>query len=217
MRNSEVCELGCVDYEAALELQRRLVAGRKEGLISDRLLLLQHPHVITMGRNGDAAHLLASEDALEHARIAFYATDRGGDVTYHGPGQLVGYAILDLREWKRDVGAYMRAVEQVIIDTLADYGIAAGRLPKLTGVWVGERKIAAMGVHLSRWVTSHGFALNVSTDLSYFRYIVPCGLARPVTSMAELGAHAAPEEVGRTLAGHFGRVFGYEMRELIYD
>ncbi|HMC60526.1 MAG TPA: lipoyl(octanoyl) transferase LipB, partial [Candidatus Solibacter sp.] len=143
--------------------------------------------------------------------IAFYSTDRGGDVTYHGPGQLVGYPILDLREWKRDVGAYVRAVEQTIIDTLADYGIAGGRITKLTGVWVGERKIAAIGVHLSRWVTSHGFALNVSTDLSYFQYIVPCGLTRPVTSMAALGVRAGRDEVGRRLAVHFGRIFDREM------
>ena len=113
---------------------------------------------------------------LARAGIAFYPTDRGGDVTYHGPGQLVGYPILDLRDWRRDVGAYVRGIEQALIDTLADYGIAAGRIPKLTGVWVGERKIAAIGVHLSRWVSSHGFALNVHTDLSYFQYIVPCGL-----------------------------------------
>ena len=123
----------------------------------------------------------------------------------------MGYPILDLREWKRDVGAYVRAVEQTIIDTLADYGIAAGRIPKLTGVWVGERKIAAIGVHISRWVTSHGFALNVNTDLSYFQYIVPCGLTRPVASMAQLGANAALAEVSRVLAGHFGRVFECEM------
>src|SRR5439155_27311534 len=145
------------------------------------------------------------------AGIAFHPTDRGGDVTYHGPGQLVGYPIMDLREWKRDVGAYVRALEQTIIDTLAEFGIAAVRIPKLTGVWVGERKVAAIGVHVSRWVTSHGFALNVSTDLSYFQYIVPCGLTRPVTSMAALGVRASVDEVGRTLAGHFARNFDCEM------
>jgi len=116
-----------------------------------------------------------------------------------------------LREWKRDVGEYVRAIEQVIIDTLAGYGIAAGRIPKLTGVWVEERKIAAIGVHISRWVTSHGFALNVDTDLSYFQYIVPCGLTRPVTSMAQLGVRATVDEVSRSLAAHFGRVFDCEM------
>jgi lipoyl(octanoyl) transferase len=155
-------------------------------------------------------NLLASGEILERAGISFYPTDRGGDVTYHGPGQLVGYPILDLREWKRDVGAYVRGVEQAIIDTLAEYGIEAGRIPKLTGVWVGERKIAAIGVHISRWVTSHGFALNVSTELSYFQYIVPCGLTKPVTSMAQLGVRAGVEEVGDRLAGHFCRIFEAE-------
>jgi len=156
-------------------------------------------------------NLLASDEVLSRAGISFFPTDRGGDVTYHGPGQLVGYPILDLREWQRDVGAYVRAVEQTIIDTLADYGIAAGRIPKLTGVWVGESKIAAIGVHISRWVTSHGFALNVTTDLSYFQYIVPCGLTKPVTSMAALGARRAVAEVGQNLAAHFGRIFKREM------
>jgi len=200
-----------MDYGRALELQQRVAARRKQGLVPDHLLLLEHPHVITLGRNGHMENLLASDETLGRAGIAFYSTDRGGDVTYHGPGQLVGYPILDLREWKRDVGAYVRAVEQTIIDTLADYGIAGGRIPKLTGVWVGERKIAAIGVHLSRWVTSHGFALNVSTDLSYFQYIVPCGLTRPVTSMAALGVRAGRDEVGRRLAVHFGRIFDREM------
>jgi lipoyl(octanoyl) transferase len=196
-----------VDYGVALELQQRISADRKQGLVPDHLLLLEHPHVITLGRNGHMENLLASDEILSRAGIAFYPTDRGGDVTYHGPGQLVGYPILDLREWRRDVGAYVRAVEQAIIDTLADYGIAAGRIPKLTGVWVEERKIAAIGVHLSRWVTSHGFALNVATDLTYFQYIVPCGLTRPVTSMAALGVRASVDEVGRRLAAHFGRIF----------
>src|ERR1051326_2418458 len=182
-RKCRIRNLGRIDYGRALELQQQLVDGRKQGLIPDQLLLLEHPHVITLGRNGQMANLLANEEVLLRAGIAFYPTDRGGDITYHGPGQLVGYPILDLREWKRDVGAYVRAIEQVIIDTLADYGISGGRIPKLTGVWVEGRKIAAIGVHISRWVTSHGFALNVSTDLSYFGYIVPCGLTRPVTSM----------------------------------
>ena len=200
-----------MDYGAALELQQRLVAERKQGLIADQLLLLEHPHVITLGRNGRMENLLAGDEVLRRAGISFYPTDRGGDVTYHGPGQLVGYPIVDLREWSRDVGAYVRALEQAIIDTLADFGIAAGRIPKLTGVWVGEQKIAAIGVHISRWVTSHGFALNVTTDLSYFQYIVPCGLTKPVTSMARLGAAPGLHEVSRSLAEHFGRVFDCEM------
>ncbi len=216
MRNCCLRHLGRIDYAAALELQHKLAADRKQGLVSDQLLLLEHPHVITLGRNGHLENLLAGDDILERAGIAFFPTDRGGDVTYHGPGQLVGYPILDLREWKRDVGAYVRAVEQVIIDTLADYGIEGSRIPKLTGVWVerpgdSPAKIAAIGVHLSRWVTSHGFALNVSTDLTYFQYIVPCGLTKPVTSMAALGVRASLDEVGERFARHFARIFDFEM------
>ena len=217
MRKCCLRELGRTDYGTALELQRQLVAERQQGLIPDQLLLLDHPHVITLGRNGKAGNVLASDEVLSRAGVGFYPTDRGGDVTYHGPGQLVGYPIVDLREWQRDVGAYVRGVEQAIIDTLADYGISAGRIPKLTGVWVDDRKIAAIGVHISRWVTSHGFALNVSTDLSYFQYIVPCGLTKPVTSMAALGVVASLHEVGQTLAAHFGRVFDCEVGELIHD
>jgi len=198
-------------YGPALELQQELTAARKAGTAPDHLLLLEHPHVITLGRNGHQENLLASAEIMERAGISFFPTDRGGDVTYHGPGQLVAYPIMDLREWKRDVGAFVRGVEQTMIDTLADYGIAAGRIPKLTGVWVGDRKIGAIGVHISRWVTSHGLALNVFTDLSYFQYIVPCGLTKPVTSMAQFGVRATLEEVSRTLAAHFGRVFDCEM------
>jgi lipoyl(octanoyl) transferase len=213
MHNCCLRQLGRIDYASALQLQQQLATDRKQGLVPDQLLLLEHPHVITLGRNGHMENLLADDDILARAGISFYPTDRGGDVTYHGPGQLVGYPILDLRDWKRDVGAYVRAVEETIILTLAEYGIEAGRIPKLTGVWVGERKIAAIGVHLSRWVTSHGFALNVSTDLSYFQYIVPCGLTKPVTSMAALGVRASLDEVGAKLAVHFARIFDCEMLE----
>jgi lipoyl(octanoyl) transferase len=211
MRNCVLRELGRIRYGDALAIQQSLASDRKLGLIPDHLLLLEHPHVITMGRNGHEENLLASADVMARAGIEYFPTNRGGDVTYHGPGQLVGYPILDLREWKRDVGAYVRALEQSIIDTLAEYGIEAGRIPKLTGVWVEDRKIAAIGVHLSRWVTSHGFALNVSTDLSYFQYIVPCGLTKPVTSMAALGVRASWEEVGRRFASHFARNFECEI------
>jgi lipoyl(octanoyl) transferase len=211
MRKCELRELGRVGYGEALELQARLVRERKDGRIPDQLLLLEHPHTITMGRNGSDDNVLATPEVLARAGIGYYPTNRGGVVTYHGPGQLVGYPIIDLREWKRDVVAYVRGVEQAIIDALGDFGIAAGRVEKLTGVWVDGRKIAAIGVHISRWVTSHGFALNVDTDLSYFRYIVPCGLTKPVTSMAALGSRAAFSEVSGSLAAHFGRVFDCEM------
>lgn len=211
MRKCELENLGRLDYEAALALQRERVERRKRDEIPDQLLLVEHPHVITLGRNARTEHLLAPPEVLARAGIGVYATDRGGDVTYHGPGQLVGYPILDLRAWKRDVVAYVRALEQVLIDTLARFSIRAGRLPGCTGVWVGDRKIAAIGVHISRWITSHGFALNVDTDLDYFRYIVPCGLSRPVTSMRAEGVAARREEVIEALAASFAIVFECEV------
>jgi len=211
MLKCEWQEPGRVEYGEAFAWQQRLVDQRKGGAIPDQLILLEHPHTITMGRNGHMQNLLAGEAMLRREGVAFHPTDRGGDVTYHGPGQIVGYPILDLREWKRDVGAYVRAIEQTMIDTLADFGIQAGRIPKLTGVWVGERKIGAIGVHISRWVTSHGFALNVSTDLRYFQYIVPCGLSKPVTSMRQSGCEASWTEVAARVTANFGRVFDREM------
>ena len=210
-RACELHDLGRMGYAEALELQRTLVEKRKRGLVPDQLLILEHPHTITLGRNGNLAHLLANEDILRRAGIAFFPTDRGGDITYHGPGQMVGYPILDLREWKRDVVAYVRAIEQALIETLAEFGIAAGREAGMTGVWVEGRKIAAIGVHISRWIASHGFALNVATDLRYFQYIVPCGLAKPVTSMAELGAAPGRAELIGSLARHFAELFGFEI------
>jgi lipoyl(octanoyl) transferase len=167
---------------------------------------------VTIGRNGHEENLLASPEMLERAGIELHETDRGGDVTYHGPGQIVGYPIMDLRNWKRDVGAFVRGIEQVLIDTLEDFGVTASRIPGLTGVWTNEAKIAAIGVHLSRWVSTHGWALNVNTDLEYFKYIVPCGLAKPVTSMHALGVHADAEDVKETLVRHFGRTFNFDMQ-----
>jgi len=199
-------------YAEALAVQQRVAGSLKDGHGADHLLFVEHPHVVTIGRNGHEENLLAPEATLRRSGIELYETDRGGDVTYHGPGQVVAYPIMDLRQWKRDVGAYVRAIEQVLIDTLEEFGIAATRIPKLTGVWAGEAKIAAIGVHLSRWVSTHGWALNVTTDLRYFEYIVPCGLAKPVTSMAQLGARAGSEEVKSALARHFGRIFDFEMQ-----
>jgi lipoyl(octanoyl) transferase len=217
MLNCEVRELGRIGYPEAFDLQQRLVEERKRGAIPDQLVLLEHPHTITLGRNGRMENLLASEPALRAAGIVFHTSDRGGDITYHGPGQLVGYPILDLRDWKRDVGAYVRAIEQVMIDTLADFRIDADRVCGCSGVWVDGKKIGAIGVHISRWVTSHGFALNVDTDLSYFGYIVPCGVAKPVTSMAQLGARVDPAEVAAVLAGRFGRVFDREILQPVLE
>lgn len=211
MRVCEWRELGRIRYGEALRIQRELVEKRKQGAIPDQLLLLEHPHVITLGRNGRLENLLAAPAVLERAGIEFYHTDRGGDITYHGPGQVVGYPILDLREWRRDVVAYVRGLEEVMIQALAQFGLRGERVQGRTGVWIEGRKIAAIGVHVSRWVTSHGFAFNVSTDLSYFRYIVPCGLTAPVTSMRELGVEAELREVHAALAAAFSRVFECEM------
>jgi len=203
--------MGRIGYDAAFALQKKLVEERKRGEICDQLLFIEHPHVVTMGRNGHLENLLASEDLMSRAGISFHHTNRGGDVTYHGPGQIVGYPILDLRDWKRDVVEYVRSMEDVIIKVLADFGITSGRVAGATGVWVENRKIAAIGVHISRWVTSHGFALNVDTDLSYFQYIVPCGLTKPVTSMRREGSNASRAEVVAALVEQFGNVYGLAM------
>jgi lipoyl(octanoyl) transferase len=209
MRKLEVRELGRIGYAEAFALQRELVEQRKRGEIADQFLLVEHPHVITLGRNGRLENLLASDEVLRRSGIAFCETDRGGDITYHGPGQIVGYPIVDLRDWKRDVVAYVRALEQALIDTLREWNILAERLPGATGVWADSAKVAAIGVHISRWVTSHGFALNVTTDLSYFQYIVPCGLTKPVTSMHQLGFRGRADDIAAALVKHFGRQFGY--------
>ena len=219
MRKYEFRDLGRLGWRQAFELQQQLVASRKSGEIADQLLIVEHPHVVTVGRNGHEENLLASPEVLSRTGIELHRTDRGGDVTYHGPGQIVGYPILDLRDWKRDVGAYVRAIEQMLIDTLSDFGIEAGREPGMTGVWTQHpaktaAKIAAIGVHISRWVTSHGFALNVSTDLGYFGYIVPCGLSKPVTSMQALGCQADRDQVVAAVARSFARVFDREMETL---
>ncbi|HTM14929.1 MAG TPA: lipoyl(octanoyl) transferase LipB [Bryobacteraceae bacterium] len=210
----ELRDLGSMRYAEAFGLQQQFVERRKHGEIADQLLIVEHPHVVTMGRNGHDENLLCAPELLNRAGIEFHRTDRGGDVTYHGPGQIVGYPIFDLREWKRDVVAYVRALEQVLIDALAEFGIPAGREAGATGVWTAERKIAAIGVHISRWVTSHGFALNVATDLSYFRYIVPCGLTKPVTSMQALGCQADRDQVVAAVARSFARVFDREMEKI---
>ena len=207
---TRLCEfrnLGRMAYGRAWALQRELVDQRKEGRIPDQFLIVEHPHVITLGRNAKEQNVLAAPEALARAGVEVHATDRGGDVTYHGPGQVVGYPILDLREWKRDVVAYVRGLEQVLVDALADFGLPGERIAGVTGVWVNGRKVAAIGVHVSRWITSHGFALNLDTEMSYFGYIVPCGLSRPVVSMRELGCLASRQEVVRSLLQHLSRVF----------
>jgi lipoyl(octanoyl) transferase len=185
MPSLDVRDLGVIPYAEAWTLQQELVAERKAGHASDTLLLLEHPHVITLGRSAQRENILTMPPGVE-----LQETNRGGDVTYHGPGQLVGYPIFDLHGLRKDIAWYMRTLEGCLIQALASFGITAERLPGLTGVWVGQDKIAAMGVHLSRWVTCHGFALNVNTDLSYFKAIVPCGIRdHGVTSMEKLLGH----------------------------
>ncbi len=212
-----VANLGVVRYTAALELQRRLVEARKSGAVPDVLLFCEHPHVITLGRNGKMEHLRASDHLLAQMNVEFQPTDRGGDITYHGPGQIVGYPILDLTQHRRDVRWYVEQLEETMIRATADFGVRAGRADGRHGIWVesdaGEEKLAALGVRLSRWVTSHGFAYNVSTDLRYFDLIVPCGIAdRRATSLERiLGRAIRGEEVRRRLAFHFGEVFEREM------
>jgi lipoyl(octanoyl) transferase len=211
-----VRRLGVVPYAEALALQRSLVEERRTGRIGDTLLLLQHPAVLTLGVRGDGGrgHILASADALASLDIAVHETGRGGDVTYHGPGQIVGYPIIDLNPDRRDVHRYVRDLETVLIRTAGDYGIEAGRVGGLTGVWVGNEKLAAIGVRIARWITSHGFALNVTTNLDHFDLIVPCGIAdRGVTSLSRLlGRAMNPVEVENRVIAHFANVF--DMSEL---
>jgi len=195
VRPLEVKRLGLVSYEAALELQRQLVEDRKAQRIPDQLLLLQHPPVITLGVKGrdDRGHVLAGPDELARQGVEIFQTGRGGDVTFHGPGQLVGYPILDLNPDRRDVHRYVRDLEEVLIRVAGSFGVAATRQPGLTGTWVGNEKLAAIGVRIARWVTSHGFALNVATDLSHFDLIVPCGIRdKGVTSLERLLGRAVP-------------------------
>ncbi len=212
-RRLEILDLGRMRYSDALQIQMRLVEQRKRGEGRDTLLFVEHDHVVTIGRNGKSDHVLASDEILARTGIDIHETDRGGDVTYHGPGQVVGYPILDLGEWKRDVHAYFRGVEDSLIDALAVFGIRAHRIPErgYGGVWVGGAKIAAIGIHISRWITSHGFALNVNTDLSYFQYIVPCGLTTPVCSLHTLQCYASPREVKQVIAASFAKIFDYEL------
>ncbi len=208
-----VLDLGLTPFAEAWELQRQIVALRKSGMIPDVLLLCEHPHVITQGRNGRREHLLATESVLRQMNVEFCATDRGGDITYHGPGQLVGYPILKLDEMHRDVVWYVRQLEEVMLRASAEYGIAARRAAGKTGVWVdtprGDEKLAAIGVHISRWVTSHGFAYNVSTDLRFFDLIIPCGIAgcRATSLERQLDRRVSRDEFSGRVLNHFGEVF----------
>jgi lipoyl(octanoyl) transferase len=206
----DVRRLGRVPYGDGLALQERLVGERQAGRIPDALLLLEHNPVFTLGRNARAEHVLFPETELRARGFEVYETGRGGDVTYHGPGQVVGYPILDLAPDRCDVHRYVRDLEEVLIRTCADHGVAARRVPGMTGAWVGEEKIGAIGVRIARWVTSHGFAFNVGGDLAPFGLIVPCGLrSRGVTSLERLLGRPVPQEqVMDRLAAHVAAVFG---------
>jgi lipoyl(octanoyl) transferase len=207
--------LGRAPYAEAVEMQHAARAALKAGEGPERFLLLEHPHVYTLGRNASAEDVLASPEWLAARGIEIAECDRGGQVTYHGPGQLVGYPIVNLSPDRRDIRRYVRDLQEVLIRTLADYGVAArpGEEQAFIGVWAGEAKIASIGVHLSRWITTHGFALNVSTDLSYFTGIIPCGLHQvSMTSIERLvGRAPALPGIAEVCAGHFGRIFGREL------
>lgn len=208
-----VRRLGRVAYARGLELQAELVAARQAGRIPDQLLLLEHDPVFTLGRNARSENVLFPAEALRERGFEVFETGRGGDVTYHGPGQLVGYPILELPPERRDVHRYVRELEEVMIRTCAEYGLAASRVAGLTGAWLGQEKLGAIGVRISRWVTSHGFALNISTDLAPFELIVPCGIrGRGVTSLERaLGRPLAMAAVMDRLTAHFAAVFGVEV------
>ena len=213
MRRCDLHRLHLVTYENGMKLQQKLVEMRQREEVDDQLLLLEHPPVITLGRGGDATNLLATPEALVGHGVRFYETTRGGDITYHGPGQIVGYPILHLGEGNRDVRKYVTAIEEVLIRTVAEYGITAARAEGKRGIWVGNDKIAAIGVRIARWVTSHGWALNVSTNLEHFRLITPCGLqGTGVTSIErETGRRVALDEVREILATKFAEVFEREL------
>ncbi len=212
-----VVRAGTMEYGVALSLQRSLLAARRSGLIDNVLLILEHPPTYTIGRRLRASdHLLYGEETLKARGIRVYETDRGGDITCHGPGQLVGYTIFDIAAWYQDVYRYLRDLEAVIIGLLDEFGIAARRLEGITGVWVEDRKVAALGIRVSRWFAMHGFSLNVHPDLTLYDGIVPCGIAdREVTSLERiLGRPVAMEEVETSLLHHLGKVFDMSFEEM---
>jgi lipoyl(octanoyl) transferase len=205
------CDLGFIDYQEAWDLQKEIHSKRISGEVEDFLFLLEHPNTYTLGKTAHKENLKGSEDYLKENKISVYDIDRGGDITYHGPGQIVGYPIIDLNNWYKDTHKYLRALEEVIIKTCNDYGLKCGRNPIHTGVWIGDRKIAAIGIKVSRWITMHGFAFNVNTDLNLFNGIIPCGIRdKAVTSLSkELNTKIEIQKVKEKLLRNFRKVFGY--------
>lgn len=215
MRELTYSDLGKIDYKEAWDLQYEILKLRLTRKINDVLLLLEHPHTYTLGKTADIKNLISDEAELNKNEISVFNIDRGGDITYHGPGQVVGYPIIDLSEWQKDTHKYLRALEEVIIKTLSNYGIIGSRNSDYTGVWIDNRKIAAIGIKVSRWITMHGFAFNVNTDLSRFNGIIPCGIKdKEVTSLKnEIGSSIEVEEVKLILLNAFREVFNYDLVE----
>ncbi|MGD8307057.1 MAG: lipoyl(octanoyl) transferase LipB [Ignavibacteria bacterium] len=211
------CDLGTIDYKEAWDLQKSIFELRFQNKIEDIILLLEHPHTYTLGKTADKKNLVGSDEFLKENQISVYDIDRGGDITYHGPGQIVGYPILDLNKWEKDTHKYLRALEEVLIATCSEYGLKAGRKEKLTGVWVGEKKITAIGIKVSRWITMHGFAFNVNTDLNLFNGIVPCGISdKEVTSLKEeTGVEIQISEVKEKVIKNFLEIFSYDELRII--
>lgn len=207
----DYCNLGLIDYKEAWSLQKIIFTQRTKDEIRDTFFLLEHPHTYTLGKVADKENLISSENQLKELGVSVYEIDRGGDITYHGPGQIVGYPIIKLSEWKEDTHEYLRALEEIIMKVCEEYGLKTNRNPKYTGVWIDERKIAAIGIKVSRWTTMHGFAFNVNTDLNYFGGIIPCGIRdKEVTSLKkELGKEVPIDEVKQKLLKHFTEYFNY--------
>ncbi len=205
------CNLDTIDYKEAWDLQKSIFELRYQQKVDDVFLLLEHPHTYTLGKTADEKNLVGNEEYLNKNNISVYDIDRGGDITYHGPGQIVGYPIIDLNSWGKDTGKYLRALEEIIIRTCADYGLLVTRVPKYTGVWIEDRKIAAIGIKVTRWITMHGFALNVNTDLSLYNGIIPCGITnKEVTSLQkELNTEIDIQEVKSKILNHTVTIFGY--------
>ena len=210
-RSLTYCDLGFIDYKEAWDLQKEMFSKRVFGEMEDLFFLLEHPNTYTLGKTADRHNLKGSEDYLKENQISVYDIDRGGDITYHGPGQIVGYPIIDLNNWYKDTHKYLRALEEIIIKTCAEYSLFCERNPKYTGVWINDKKIAAIGIKVSRWITMHGFAFNVNTDLNLFNGIIPCGIQdKTVTSLREeLGREIEIQDVKDKLLNNFKEIFGY--------